>query len=106
MGLRDRAAGELSAPVVVVALGAGEIELALAAEERVAAGLEERPGARVDRDMDRQGARLPRGGRGGRGRGPSLLGGGRGGLAPRPGGGDGAVGVSRRPGRRGERRGG
>src|SRR5437899_3349379 len=60
MGLRDGAACELSAPEVVVALGAGEIELALAAEEPFAAGFEERPGAPVDSDRYRQAARLPR----------------------------------------------
>src|SRR5207245_9137018 len=60
MGLSDGAAGELSAPVVVVALGAGEIELALTTEERFATGFEDRPGARVDRNIDRQAARLPR----------------------------------------------
>ena len=41
------AAGELLAPVVVVALRAGEIELALAAVEGRAAGLDERLGPRV-----------------------------------------------------------
>src|SRR5439155_16775697 len=60
MGLRDGAAGELSAPVVVVALGAGEIELALAAMEGFSACIEKGFAARVDRDIDRQAARLHR----------------------------------------------
>src|SRR6266850_6567233 len=47
--LRDDAAGEALAPVVVVALGAGEVELALAAMEGFPAGLEKRLAPRVDR---------------------------------------------------------
>ena len=56
MGLGYRVAGEPSVPIVVVALRAGEIELALAAVNIVAAGVEERPGALVDRDVDRHAA--------------------------------------------------
>src|SRR5882672_4641378 len=58
--LRYDAAGEALAPVVVVALGAGEVELALAAMEGFPAGLEKRLAPRVDQDADRQAARLPR----------------------------------------------
>src|SRR6266851_9940155 len=54
----DPSACELLAPVVVVALRAGEIELPLAAREHVAAGVEERLRALVVRDLDRHPARL------------------------------------------------
>src|SRR5260221_11039383 len=57
--LRDDASGEALAPVVVVALGAGEVELALAAMEGFPAGLEKRLAPRVGQDADRQAARLP-----------------------------------------------
>src|SRR5262245_46456745 len=60
MRLRDRRAGELFLPVVVVTLRAGEIELAPAAMEGRAAGFEERASALVDRDLDRHAARLLR----------------------------------------------
>src|SRR5262245_17025835 len=53
-------AREAPAPVVVVALAAREVQLALAPRERGAAGLEERPRALVDRDIDRHAARLAR----------------------------------------------
>src|SRR5262249_18010668 len=56
--LRDRRAGELLLPIVVVALCAGEIELALSAKEGRPPGLEERARALVDRDRDRHPARL------------------------------------------------
>src|SRR5882672_6751580 len=59
MRLRDRRAFELLLPIVVVALRAGEIELALPAIEHGAAGLEERPRALIDRGIDRHAARLP-----------------------------------------------
>src|SRR5262249_58422761 len=52
MRLRDRRAGELFLPVVVVTLRAGEIELAPAAMEDRPAGFEERASALVDRDLD------------------------------------------------------
>ncbi len=47
-------------PVVVVAQGAGEVELALAAIEGFPAGFEERPGTRVDCRLDRKPPRLAR----------------------------------------------
>ncbi len=58
MALRDRRAGKLLAPIVVVALRAGEIELALALYEHRAAGFQKRPYPRVIRDVDRHAARL------------------------------------------------
>src|SRR5260221_11038616 len=58
--LRDDPAGEALAPVVVVALGAGEVELALAAMEGLPAGLGKRLAPRVDPDAARQAARVPR----------------------------------------------
>src|SRR5262249_39856077 len=58
MALRDRSAGELLAPIIVVALRARKIELALALGEHRAAGFEKRSDARVVRDVDRHAARL------------------------------------------------
>src|SRR2546425_10035322 len=58
VALRDRGAGELLAPVVVVALRTGEIELPLALGEQLVAGLQEGLGALVVRDFDRHAARL------------------------------------------------
>src|SRR5262249_40602735 len=58
VALRDRGAGELLAPIVVVALGTGEIELPLALGEQLAAGLQEGLDALVVRDFDRHAARL------------------------------------------------
>src|SRR5260221_13360910 len=54
--LRDDAAGDALAPVVVVALGAGVVELALAALEGFPTGPEKRIAPRVDQDADRQAA--------------------------------------------------
>jgi hypothetical protein len=54
MRLGNHAAGEVLAPVVVVAPGAGEVELALAAVEGFPACLEKRPGPRVDLHVDRE----------------------------------------------------
>jgi hypothetical protein len=47
MGLRDRGASERFAPVLVVALRAGQVELSLAPEECRAPGLEKRLALRV-----------------------------------------------------------
>src|SRR5437870_11988090 len=58
MALRDRGAGKLLAPIVVVALRAGEIELALTLCEHDAAGFKKRPDVRVIRNVDRHAARL------------------------------------------------
>src|SRR5260221_5574738 len=82
--LRDDAAGEALAPVVVVALGAGEVELALAAMEGFPTGLEKRLAPRVDHDADRQAARLPADVRGEREQVLALLGERRRLLPPRP----------------------
>src|SRR5882724_8555330 len=60
MRLRDRRTRELLLPIVIVALRAGEIELALPAIEHGAAGLEECPRALIARDADWHPARLPR----------------------------------------------
>ena len=60
MPLGHDVAREAPVPVVVVALAAGEVQLALAPIERRAAGLEKRPRALVDQDVDRQAARLAR----------------------------------------------
>ena len=60
MRLRDDVARELPSPVVVVALAAGEIELALPPIPDGAAGVEERLRPLVDGDGDRQAARLAR----------------------------------------------
>src|SRR5947208_13959352 len=60
MRLRNDVARELPSPVVVVALRAREVELALAPVERRAAGGEERPHPRGDRDVDRRAAALAR----------------------------------------------
>src|SRR6267154_5204869 len=60
VSLRNHAAREVLPPVVVVAQGAGEVELALAALEGFPARLEKRPGTRVDRRLDRKPARLAR----------------------------------------------
>src|SRR5882757_11022280 len=54
VSLRNHAAREVLPPVVVVAQGAGEVELALAAIEGFPARLEKRPGTRVDRRLDRK----------------------------------------------------
>src|SRR5512132_1508036 len=51
MRLRDDAAGQPAAPVVVVAVAAGQVELALAPLPERAAGVEERLRARVGRDL-------------------------------------------------------
>src|SRR5437879_7190714 len=74
MRLRNDVARELPSPVVVVALRAREVELALAPVERRAAGGEERPHPRGDRDVDRQAARLARDERGEREQLPALVG--------------------------------
>src|SRR5262249_820133 len=58
VALRDPSAGELLAPIVVVALCTGEIELPLALDEQLSAGLQEGLGALVVRDFDRHAARL------------------------------------------------
>src|SRR5580700_5262785 len=60
MSLGDDVAGEPLAPVVVVASRAGEIELALAAVEEIAAGGGERCEPRVRRRGDRHAAGLAR----------------------------------------------
>src|SRR5262249_33215212 len=60
MRLRYHRARELFSPVVVVALGAGEVELALAAVVSFSPGLEESLRLRVDPGRDRQSARLAR----------------------------------------------
>src|SRR5262245_44126389 len=52
--LGDDVAGELAAPVVVVALATGEIELALTTLKGRAAGVEERLRSVVDGDFDRR----------------------------------------------------
>src|SRR5215831_4985232 len=58
MRLRDDAACELLAPVVVVAQRAREVELALAAVEGFASGFEKGLRLRVDLRVDRHPARL------------------------------------------------
>src|SRR5258706_1785154 len=60
VSLRNHAAREVLPPVVVVSQGAGEFELALAAMAGFPARLQERPGTRVDRRLDRKPARLAR----------------------------------------------
>ncbi len=60
MRLRDRVAGQALAPVIVVTLAAGEVELALAAEEGRAAGVDKPPRSGVAGDGDGQAAGLPR----------------------------------------------
>src|SRR5215831_13213482 len=60
MRLRDDAACELLAPVVVVAQRARQVELSLAAVEGFASGFEERLCLRVDLRRDRQAPRLAR----------------------------------------------
>src|SRR5260370_264593 len=59
LAIRDHSAGKLLAPIVVVTLCTGEIELSLALGEQLAAGLQEGLGALVVRDFDRHAARLP-----------------------------------------------
>src|SRR5262245_8501345 len=58
MALRDRSAGKLLPPVIVVTLRAGEIELSLALNEHLATVLQEGPRAFVVCDIDGQTARL------------------------------------------------
>src|SRR5712692_8278035 len=58
--LWDDVARKPPSPVVVVTLAAGQVELALAAMEDRAAGIQERLRALIDRDLDRQAARLAR----------------------------------------------
>src|SRR5215211_966923 len=58
MTLRDRIAGQALAPIVIVALTAGETELALAAIKQRTAGVEKLDHA-IRRDADRDAARLP-----------------------------------------------
>src|SRR5262245_38700913 len=58
MGLRNLVAGEALAPVVVVAVDAGEIELADALVVELAALVAERREARVVRRCDRLATRL------------------------------------------------
>src|SRR5262245_24884167 len=58
MALRDWSARKLLAPVIVMALRAGEIELSLALNEHLATGLQEGPRAFVVCDIDGQTARL------------------------------------------------
>jgi len=58
--LRNEVAREPPAPVVVMTLAAGQIELPLAPVEGGATGIEERLRPLVDRDLDRQAARLAR----------------------------------------------
>src|SRR6478735_1240846 len=59
LALRDRRAGELLAPIIVVTLGAGEVELSLPLVEHVATGLQKWPGAFVVGNIDRHAAGLP-----------------------------------------------
>src|SRR6185295_7423088 len=59
LALGNRRAGELLAPVIVVALRAGEVELSLPLVEHVAAGLQERPRVFIVGDVDRHAAGLP-----------------------------------------------
>jgi len=56
--LWDRAAGELFAPIVVVALAAREVQLAFAAVKQLAADIGEGPQPCVDRHRDRETTRL------------------------------------------------
>src|SRR5262249_49272366 len=59
VGLRDQAAGEVLAPVVVVALRARQVELTLAPVEGLLSRFEERLRLRVDLRRYRHPARLP-----------------------------------------------
>ena len=58
MRLWDDVARESASPAVVVTLVASQIELALSPVKGRPAGVEERLRARVDREIDRQNARL------------------------------------------------
>src|ERR1051325_10277879 len=60
MGLWDRRAGQSPAPIVFVALHAGEIELALPPLEDVAACVDERSRLRIIRNRERLAPRLAR----------------------------------------------
>ena len=64
VALADALGPQALAPVLLVALRAGEIELALPLVVERAARLEERPRRAVDRDAHRQAARLMRDQRG------------------------------------------
>src|SRR5712671_2438940 len=60
MGLRDRRAGKATAPIVVMALRTGKVELTLAAEEGGAAGLDKWFDTFIVRGRDRHITRLAR----------------------------------------------
>ena len=60
MRLRDGGAGQFAAGIVVVAVGAGEVELALPALEEIAALAAQDGELRLLRRRDRQAARLQR----------------------------------------------
>ena len=60
MRLRDRRAAQTLAPIVVMALRAGQVQLALAALENLPPGIDERPGLRIVGDGDRLAPRLVR----------------------------------------------
>src|SRR5439155_824913 len=58
--LRDGVAGQAPAPVIVVTLAAGEVQLTLPSVERGPAAVEERLRPGIGGDVDRQAARLAR----------------------------------------------
>ena len=60
VGLRYRRAAQFLPPIVVVALRAGQVQLALPALENLSAGIAEPAGLRIVRDGDRQSLRLMR----------------------------------------------
>src|SRR5437588_12932603 len=60
MRLRERRAGETLAPIFIVTLSAGQVQLALPLLEYVAAGFDERARPRILRDRDRLALRVMR----------------------------------------------